>query len=124
MLHPYTALVWGMGASLVLFFLAYALRKKYNAAHRLLAVMGVVFNLVSSVYLIYAVRFKGIEMLTSYSLPVVTAHRLFATLMAVMMLMMLFTGIRRKRNLHILLHRIFLPGYTLTYFSGLVIFHA
>jgi len=123
-LHPYTALVWGMGASLLLFFLAYALRKKNNAAHRLLALLGVVFNLVSSVYLIYAVRFKGIEMLTGYPLPVVTAHRLFATLMAIMMLMMLVTGMRRKRNLHILLHRIFLPGYTLTYFSGLVIFHA
>lgn len=124
MLHPYTALVWGMGASLVLFFMAYALRKKNNAAHRLLAVLGVVFNLVSSVYLIYAVRIKGIEMLTSYALPVVTTHRIFATLMALMMLMMLMTGIRRNRNLHIVLHRIFLPGYTLTYFSGLVIFHA
>lgn len=124
MLHPYTALVWGMGASLGLFFLAYALRKINNTAHRLLAVMGVVFNLVSSVYLIYAVRFIGIEMPTSYSFPVITAHRLFATLMAVMMLMMLFTGLRRNRQLHIVMHRIFLPGYTLTYFSGLVIFHA
>ncbi len=123
MVHPYTALVWGMGASLVLFFLAYALRKNNNTAHRRLAVLGVVFNLVSSVYLIYAVRFKGIEMLTSYPIPVATAHRIFATLMAVLMLMMLMTGMRRKRNLHIALHRVFLPGYTLTYFSGLVIFH-
>ncbi len=124
MLHPYIALVWGMGTSLVLFLAAYAVRKKNNTAHRMLAILGVVFNLVSSVYLIYAVRFKGIEMLTAYSYPVVTAHRLFATLMAVLMLMMLATGISRKRNLHILMHRIFLPGYTLTYFSGLVIFHA
>jgi uncharacterized protein with PQ loop repeat len=113
-----------MGASLALFFLAYALRKSNNTAHRALAVLGVVFNLASSVYLIYAVRIKGIEMLTSYPVAVATAHRAFATLMAIMMLLMLMSGIRRKRNLHIALHRIFLPGYTLTYFSGLVIFHA
>ena len=124
MLHPYTALVWGMGISLVLFLLAYIVRKSNNLVHRLLATLGVVFNLVSSVYLIYAVRIKGVEMLANYSLPVVTAHRLFATLMAVMMLMMLFTGIRRNRRLHVIIHRFFLPGYTLTYFSGLVIFHA
>ncbi len=124
MLHPYTALVWGMGASLVLFLLAYALRRKNNILHRRLAILGVVCNLVSSVYLIYAVRFRGVEMLTSYPIPVATAHRVFATLMAIMMLLMLMTGLRRKRNLHIALHRIFLPGYTLTYFSGLVIFHA
>lgn len=123
MLHPYTALVWGMGASLLLFIAAYLVRKKNNTMHRFLALMGVTFNLVSSVYLIYAVRARGIEMPANYGIPIVTAHRIFATLMAVMMLLMMLTGIRQNRNLHIALHRVFLPGYVLTYFSGLVIFH-
>lgn len=123
-LHPYTALVWGMGISLLLFYGAYAVRKTNNRLHRLLAVSGVVFNLLSSVYLIYAVRLRGVEMPANYAFWVVTAHRTFATLMALVMIAMLITGIRRRRQLHIALHRIFLPGYTLTYLSGLVIFHS
>ena len=84
---------------------------------------GVVFNLVSSVYLIYAVRIAGIEMASQFSFAVITAHRLFATLIALLMLVMVYTGIKRQRRLHIALHRFFLAGYTLTYISGLVIFH-
>ena len=121
--HPYSALVWGMGISLVLFFGAFALRKKSLSWHRTLAMGGVVFNLVSSIYLIWAVRIAGIEMPSSYSLTVITAHRLFATLIALVMLVMVYTGIRRLRRVHIALHRFFLAGYTLTYISGLVIFH-
>ena len=123
MLHPYTALVWGMGISLVLFYAAYLQRKRNNKLHRMLAVAGVVFNLISSVYLLYMVRMVGVEMPARFPVWVVTTHRLFATLMALTMLAMLATGIRRNRAAHIALHRLFLPGYTLTYFSGLVIFH-
>lgn len=112
-----------MGISLVLFFAAYFQRTRNNRLHRLLAIGGVVFNLVSSVYLIYAVRAVGIEMPSRFPVIVVTIHRLFATAMALTMLAMLITGIRRNRAVHIALHRIFLPGYTLTYISGLVIFH-
>lgn len=85
--------------------------------------MAVVLNLLSSVYLIYAVRFRGIEMPAHFGFEVVTTHRIFATAMAILMLMMLATGLKRVRNLHIGLHRFFLPGYALTYISGLVIFH-
>ncbi len=121
--HPYSALVWGMGISLALFFSAYALRKSNRNLHKLFAMGGVVFNLVSSVYLIYAVRIAGIEMASQFSFAVITAHRLFATLIALLMLVMVYTGIKRQRRLHIALHRFFLAGYTLTYISGLVIFH-
>lgn len=124
MLHPYVALVWGMGASLVFFVSAYYWRVRNNAIHRAFALTGVALNLLSSTYLIYAVRFAGIEMPANYPVFIVTAHRLFATAMALVMIAMLITGIRHNRRVHIALHRIFLPGYTLTYFSGLVIFHA
>lgn len=112
-----------MGFSLVLFFAAYFYRTRNNRLHRLLAIGGVVFNLLSSVYLIYAVRVVGIEMPARFPVAVVTTHRIFATLMALAMIAMLVTGIRRNRRVHVALHRLFLPGYTLTYLSGLVIFH-
>jgi len=112
-----------MGISLVLFYAAFAVRKSNQTHHRLLAMGGVVFNLVSSLYLIWAVRLAGIEMPSQYSFTVITTHRLFATLIALLMLVMVYTGIKRLRRLHIALHRFFLAGYTLTYISGLVIFH-
>ncbi len=112
-----------MGISLMLFYGAFAMRKRNLKAHRGLAMAGVVFNLVSSVYLIWAVRIAGVEMPSPYSVTVVTAHRAFATSIAVLMLVMVYTGIKRKRKLHVALHRYFLAGYTLTYISGLVIFH-
>jgi len=112
-----------MGASVALFFTAYFFRVRNNPLHRRLAILGVVFNLVSSVYLVYAVRIAGFEMPARFGDTVVISHRIFATLMAILMLVMLWSGISRRRGLHVALHRVFLPGYTLTYISGLVIFH-
>lgn len=112
-----------MGISLVLFYGAYFQRIRNNRLHRLFAIGGVVFNLLSSVYLLYMVRVVGVEMPARFPVVVVTTHRIFATLMALTMLAMLVTGLRRQRAAHIALHRLFLPGYTLTYISGLVIFH-
>ena len=111
-----------MGASLAFFLAAYFARRK-TSLHLRLALVAVVLNLLSSVYLIYAVRLRGVEMPAHFGLEVVTVHRIFATAMAVLMLIMLATGLKRVRELHIRLHRIFLPGYALTYISGLVIFH-
>jgi len=122
MLHPYVALVWGMGASLVLFFAAY-LTRAATKNHKRLAIMGVVFNLASSIYLIYSVRFLGLAMPARLGVEIQIAHRLFATAMAVVMILMLVTGLKRMRARHISLHKVFLLGYTLTYVSGLVIFH-
>jgi hypothetical protein len=122
-LHPYTALVWGMGASLLCFYAAYFYRKRNNLWHRRLALIGVVLNLISSVYLLYAVRVVGIEMPSEYPVAVITAHRVFATLMALAMLAMATSGMRRHVGFHRRLSWFFLPGYTLTYFSGMVIFH-
>lgn len=122
--HPYTALVWGMGASLICFYTAFFFRVRNNALHRRLAALGVVLNLLSSVYLIWSVRLAGIEMGSAYPLAVVTAHRAFATVMALVMLLMVYTGMRHKLTLHRGLSRLFLPGYTLTYFSGMVVFHS
>lgn len=112
-----------MGASLLLFFGAYFVRLSNNRLHRALAMGGVVFNLASSVYLVWSVRIAGAEMPSDYPVAVITAHRLFATFVAVTMLVMVYTGAKRIRRVHVPLHLFFLPGYTLTYFSGLVIFH-
>jgi hypothetical protein len=123
-LNPYNALVWGMGASLLCFYAAYFYRKRNNLRHRQLAGLGILLNLISSAYLIYTVRMAGVEMPSEYSTSVVTAHRIFATLMALTMLAMAASGISRRVNFHRRLSWLFLPGYTLTYFSGMVIFHS
>jgi hypothetical protein len=123
-LHPYTALVWGMGASLFCFYAAYFYRQRNNLWHRQLALLGVVMNVASSFYLLYAVRLVGIEMPSEYPVAVITGHRIFATLMALAMLMMAMSGIRRHVDFHRRLSWLFLPGYTLTYVSGMVIFHS
>lgn len=124
MLHPYTALVWGMGASLACFYAAFFYRWRNNRLHRLLAVCGIALNLSSSVYLLYTVRLLGVAMPSHFSADVILAHRIFATVMAVLMLAMAGTGAKGRLALHRKLSRVFLPGYTLTYISGLVIFHA
>lgn len=111
-----------MGASLAFFLAAYLARKK-TAMHMKLAIIAVILNLLSSIYLLYAVRYLGVEMPAHFGLEVVTTHRIFATAMAILMLVMLATGLKRVRATHIRLHRFFLPGYALTYISGLVIFH-
>lgn len=112
-----------MGASLICFYAAFFYRKSNNLRHRQLAALGIILNLVSSIYLIYAVRLVGIEMPSEYSLAVITGHRIFATLMALAMLAMATSGLRRNTGFHRRLSWFFLPGYTLTYFSGMVIFH-
>lgn len=112
-----------MGASLLCFYAAYFYRKRDNRRHRQLAIAGVAFNLLSSVYLVGAVRALGVEMPSDYSAAVVTAHRGFATLMALLMIAMAVSGARRQVGFHRRLSWFFLPGYTLTYFSGMVIFH-
>lgn len=122
MLHPFVALVWGMGASILAFYAAFYFRLN-NAVHKRLAISGVILNLMSSIYLIYAVRIIGVEMPSRFGVEVQLAHRIFATAMAIVMLTMLVTGLKRVRRLHLALHRYFLLGYTLTYASGLVIFH-
>lgn len=112
-----------MGVSLLLFYGAYLVRVTNYRMHRVLALGGVFFNLASSIYLVWSVRVAGVEMPSDYPVAVITAHRIFATLVAVAMLVMVYTGAKRIRRIHIPLHRFFLPGYTLTYISGLVIFH-
>lgn len=113
-----------MGASLFCFYAAYFYRQRNNLRHRQLALLGVVMNVASSFYLLYAVRLVGIEMPSEYSVAVITGHRIFATLMALAMLMMAMSGIRRHVDFHRRLSWFFLPGYTLTYVSGMVIFHS
>ncbi len=105
------------------FYAAFFFRKRNNLRHRQLALTGVLLNLMSSVYLIYAVRIAGVEMPSEFSPTVVNAHRLFASVMALAMIAMAVSGARRQIDFHRRLSWFFLPGYTLTYLSGMVIFH-
>lgn len=112
-----------MGASLLCFYAAVFYRRRNNLRHRQLALLGIVLNLASSVYLIYAVHIVGMEMPSEFSVGIITAHRLFATLMTLAMIAMAVSGARRQAGFHRRLSWFFLPGYTLTYFSGMAIFH-
>lgn len=111
-----------MGFSLLGFWAAYAVRRANNRLHRAFALSGVILNILSSVYLVYAVRVLGIEMPARFAEVVVVVHRIFSAAIALLMFAMLYSGIKRQRQLHIRLHYYFLPGYTLSYISGLVIF--
>lgn len=113
-----------MGASLLCFYAAFFYRRRNNRLHRLCALVGILLNLLSSIYLLYTVRLLGVEMPSRFSVDIVLAHRIFATVMAITMLAMAATAIKGKFALHRKLSKVFLPGYTLTYISGVVVFHA
>jgi len=111
-----------MGLSLLCFLAAYAVRRANNRLHRAFALAGILLNILSSVYLVYAVRIFGIEMPARFAEAIVVAHRIFSAAIEILMLAMLYSGLKRQRQRHIMLHYFFLPGYTLSYISGLVIF--
>lgn len=113
-----------MGASLLCFYAAFFYRRRNNRLHRLCALVGILLNLLSSIYLLYTVRLLGVEMPSHFSAGVVLAHRIFASVMAITMLAMAATAMKGKFALHRKLSKVFLPGYTLTYISGVVVFHA
>ncbi|MEM7184079.1 MAG: hypothetical protein AAF518_24490 [Spirochaetota bacterium] len=116
----------GMTLSVVCFFSGYFYRKRDRKLHVYFNCSGVFFNLSTAIYLL-ALKYLlgGLEKANiSPIVPpwAVLTHRFFAFIALVLMLLMLFSGILKKRGLHIKMHYIFLPLYTIIYVSGLFIF--
>lgn len=121
---PQQAVTWVqilMSVSLVLFYAAYFYRKRVKV-HLPLALGGVLFNLIASMYLLAELYIYGKTMTSDYPEWLVQVHRAVATLVLLMMLYMAYTGIRRKRKQHIALHKVFIISYTIIYISGWILF--
>ena len=116
----------GMTLSLLCFYLGYSFRKKNNSLHRKINLAGVAFNLITALFLLaHKYLFDGIEaagIFPTVPAVVVLIHRFFAAVSLVLMLLMAYTGITRKTEVHKKLHFIFLSLYTIVFISGLFIF--
>ncbi|WP_425460641.1 hypothetical protein [Leptospira idonii] len=117
-----------MSASILCFYSGYFLRKKSLKWHRISNLSGVFFNLTAAVYLLsMKYLFGGLEEHSVFSAApqyIIHIHRFWAAVALVMMLVMAYSGIKRKRKLHVKLHFVFLPLYTLVYASGLFLFQS
>ena len=118
----------GMSLSVLFFVIGYFFRKSNNARHRLFMALGVLANLATAVLLLGAIYiFADGNMETAGFYPraapwIILTHRVLAVLALLNMLAMVWTGITRRRDLHILLHRPFIPLYGVVYVSGLLVF--
>ena len=113
-----------MGISVLFFWLAYFVRKKNKKLHVWMAASGVLSNLAGAVYLVVQVHYFGLSLYSPYSGILTVSHRIFATVITLMMFFMAFTGISGRKNLHVNVHKYFLIGYTITYISGIILFRA
>ncbi len=118
----------GMTISVALFLAGYFYRKQNNRMHRILMTAGILFNLISAAILLVSVHLVfGSDMSRAGFFPsapawVILVHRIFALFVLFLMFAQGWTGIKRHRAAHILIHRFFLPSYLLTYVSGLIVF--
>ncbi len=116
----------GMIVSLLYFYIGYYYRFRNNFLHQKINLLGVVLNLLTASYLLVNKYFLGgIEALgITAILPrwVVDTHRFFAAVSLVLMLLMAYSGIKKKKELHKKIHYVFLPLYSIIVISGLIIF--
>ncbi|MGV3666101.1 MAG: hypothetical protein ACO1NV_08215 [Leptospira bouyouniensis] len=117
-----------MTLSIFGFYTGYFFRKFDLKKHRLLNLIGILSNLTAAVYLL-CIKYLlgGVSEFQIYPTApeiVIHTHRFFAAIALVMMLVMGYTGWKRNRNLHVKLHYIFLPLYTIVYISGLFLFQS
>jgi uncharacterized membrane protein YozB (DUF420 family) len=118
----------GMTLSLLCFYTGYYFRKKNLTLHKRFNILGVVLNLGSAIfllahkYLLGGITNAGIVAVVPE--VVVLIHRILASISLVLMLLMAFTGITNKKEIHKKLHYFFLPLYTIIYISGLIIFQS
>jgi len=116
----------GMVLSLFCFYIGYYYRFRNNFFHKKINLLGMIFNLFTSSYLLVNKYFLwGIEALGITAIVprwVVDTHRFFAAVSLVLMLLMAYSGIKKKKELHKKLHYVFLPLYSIIVISGLSIF--
>ncbi|MCG6143380.1 hypothetical protein [Leptospira bandrabouensis] len=117
-----------MTISIIGFYLGYFFRKSDQKRHRFFNTIGILANLTAAVYLLdMKYLLGGIAVHQIYPAApenIIHIHRFFAAIALVLMLCMGYLGWKRKRNLHVKLHYIFLPLYTIVYISGLFLFQS
>ncbi|XDD49750.1 hypothetical protein AB3N59_15380 [Leptospira sp. WS92.C1] len=118
----------GMALSVLCFYTGYYFRFRKNLLHRSFNLIGAAFNLSTALGLLY-VKYWGGGLESAGILPtadrwVIDTHRAFAALALILMLLMVWSGITRKKEFHRKLHYIFLPLYTVIFLSGLVLFRS
>ncbi|MCG6192254.1 hypothetical protein LFX25_03245 [Leptospira sp. FAT2] len=118
----------GMTLSVLCFYTGYYFRFRKNLLHRIFNLAGASFNLTTAFSLLY-VKYLGGGLENAGILPavdrwIIDTHRMFAILTLVLMLLMVWSGITRKKEFHRKLHYIFLPLYTVIFLSGLVLFRS
>lgn len=117
-----------MTISIIGFYSGYFFRRTDQNRHRLFNTIGILANLSAAVYLLgMKYLLGGIAEHQIYPTApeiIIHIHRFFAAIALVLMLCMGYLGWKRKRNLHVKLHYIFLPLYTIVYISGLFLFQS
>ncbi|MDL5244356.1 hypothetical protein [Leptospira weilii] len=118
----------GMTLSIFCFYTGYYFRFKKNLLHRIFNLLGAAFNLTTALTLLY-VKYLGGGLESAGIIPavkrwIIDTHRAFAVLALILMLLMVWSGMTRKKEFHRKLHYIFLPLYTAIFLSGLVLFRS
>ncbi|PJZ77500.1 hypothetical protein [Leptospira neocaledonica] len=118
----------GMTLSILFFYTGYWFRIRNNRLHRIFNSGGILFNLGTAVYLL-GLKYlgEGIEqagLIATVDKLYIDIHRAVAAITLILMLLMGWSGLTRKKEFHRKLHFIFLPLYTLVYLSGLFLFRS
>ncbi|EMK01401.1 hypothetical protein AB3N61_02900 [Leptospira sp. WS58.C1] len=118
----------GMTLSILFFYTGYWFRFRNNRLHRIFNSGGILFNLGTAVYLL-GLKYlaEGIEqagLIAIVDRLYIDIHRAVAAFTLILMLLMGWSGLTRKKEFHRKLHFIFLPLYTLVYLSGLFLFRS
>ncbi|TGM91074.1 hypothetical protein [Leptospira licerasiae] len=118
----------GMTLSILFFYTGYWFRFRNNRLHRVFNSGGILFNLATALYLL-GLKYlgEGIEqsgLIATVDKLYIDIHRAVAAITLILMLLMGWSGLTRKKEFHRKLHFIFLPLYTLVYLSGLFLFRS
>ncbi len=121
---------WGMTLALILYLAGYYFRRRDLNKHRILMAAGVATTvaaavaLIASVHLLHGGDRQAAGFLTAPGVEewVILTHRIVASFSFAAMFVMVWSGVTRRRRIHVLTARFFLPSFILVYLSGLVIF--
>lgn len=115
-----------MTLSVLFFYSGFYFRERNNRLHRILNLSGTTACLLAAIYLLLLKYFLGgIENAGIYPAVerwIIDVHRFFAAISLFLMLFMAYSGIKRKKEIHKKIAAIFLPLYTVIYFSGILLF--
>lgn len=116
----------GMTLSFVFFCIGYYFRVKNTVFHIGFNMFGVGFLLMTSAFLLtMKYGLGGLELfgiIPAVDSWIVNTHRIIAGVTLLLTFIMVYTGITRKREIHIWLHRLWIPLFLIVYISGFFIF--